>query len=272
MYIQQTDGISYRMKEPFDFGFLKKYGRVFKAFDDQDSGNICFGLKDGQRRLFLKFAGAPTARGSVSTQAAIENLRATLPVYSDLAHDNLIRLVDHGEMGGGYALVFEWVDAICMGRMYPEQHEEFMRLPVAVRSKIFEDIVRFHICAAQRGYAAVDLYDGTVMYDIENHRTVLCDIDFYRRAPFVNDMGRMWGSERFMSPEEFTLGAVIDEVTNVYTVGAMAFAMFANYSREAEAWTLSEEKYLIAKKAVSDNRKERWGSLSELLSAWTAAR
>lgn len=23
MYIQQTDGISYRMKEPFDFGFLK---------------------------------------------------------------------------------------------------------------------------------------------------------------------------------------------------------------------------------------------------------
>ena len=26
------------------------------------------------------------------------------------------------------------------------------------------------------------------------HKAVLCDIDFYREAPFTNEMGRMWGS------------------------------------------------------------------------------
>lgn len=30
----------------------------------------------------------------------------------------------------------------------------------------------------------------------------------------------------FDEPEEFTLGAVIDEVTNVYGMGATAFALF----------------------------------------------
>ena len=35
---------------------------MFKVYDDQDSGNICFGTeKDGQR-YFIKFAGAPTER------------------------------------------------------------------------------------------------------------------------------------------------------------------------------------------------------------------
>ena len=63
--IQQINGVSFKMKEPFDFSFLHEYGRVLKVFDDQDSGNICFGTEKEGRRYFVKFAGAPTARGSL---------------------------------------------------------------------------------------------------------------------------------------------------------------------------------------------------------------
>ena len=52
------EGIPYRLKAPFDFGFLSRYGRVFRIFDAQDSGNICFGVEQGGRRYFVKFAGA----------------------------------------------------------------------------------------------------------------------------------------------------------------------------------------------------------------------
>ncbi|BBB90420.1 MAG TPA: GNAT family N-acetyltransferase [Methylomusa anaerophila] len=31
--------------------FLGKYGKVFKVFDDQDSGNLCFGVQNGGSRL-----------------------------------------------------------------------------------------------------------------------------------------------------------------------------------------------------------------------------
>lgn len=43
-YIQYIDGLPYKLKAPFDFEFIHRYGRVFKVFDDQDSGNICFGV------------------------------------------------------------------------------------------------------------------------------------------------------------------------------------------------------------------------------------
>ena len=271
VYVQWTDGVPYRLKEPFDFSFLSRYDKVFKVFDDQDSGNICFGLEKSGKRYFLKFAGAPTVRGGVTAAEAIANLKPTALIYRDLAHDNLIRLIDAGEMGGGYGMIFEWTDAICMGRMYPEQHKQFMELPVGDRLRVFRDAVRFHIHAAKKGYAAVDFYDSTVMYDEKEERTILCDIDFYRKAPFVNAMGRMWGSGRFMSPEEYQLGAVIDEVTTVYAMGALAFALFAECSRKPEEWTLSPALYAVAKKATSDDRNERYDSLAALLEAWEAA-
>jgi len=61
MITQQIDGVRYKLKEPFDFSFISKYGKVFQVFDGQDSGNICFGVEKDGRRYFVKFAGAPTA-------------------------------------------------------------------------------------------------------------------------------------------------------------------------------------------------------------------
>lgn len=49
-YLQYIDGVPFKLKSAFDFSFMKEYGTVFKIYDDQDSGNICFGTeKDGQR-------------------------------------------------------------------------------------------------------------------------------------------------------------------------------------------------------------------------------
>ena len=41
--------------------------------------------------------------------------------------------------------------------------------------------------------------------------------------PFRNFMGRMWGSSSLMSPEEFVKDAILDEITNVFNMGAVAF-------------------------------------------------
>lgn len=83
--------------------------------------------------------------------------------------------------------------------------------------------------------------------------------------PYKNDMGRMWRSSRFMSPEEFLLNAELNEVTNVYTLGAAAFALFSNYERTPEAWTLGEKTFAVALKAVSDTKNERQQSIRQFL-------
>lgn len=109
------------------------------------------------------------------------------------------------------------------------------------------------------------------MYDFENGKTTICDIDFFRKQPCSNDMGRMWGSSRFQAPEEFQLGAVIDEITNVYTVGATAFALFGEYNRTRDKWQLSDMLFEVVTKAVSDNRAERQQSIRQLREVWEAA-
>lgn len=68
---------SFQAESTFDFSFMKEYGTVFKVYDDQDSGNICFGTeKDGQR-YFVKFAGAPTEQYGGDPADAISRLKAT---------------------------------------------------------------------------------------------------------------------------------------------------------------------------------------------------
>lgn len=270
MLEQQLNGISFRMKAPFDFGFVSRWGRVFRVFDDQDSGNICFGTERDGERFFLKYAGAPTARYEGLTEDAVERLQNAAVVYRELTHPALIELLETAELCGGFLLVFRWTDAVCMGKQYPESRERFFTLPMAKREQVFRDILNFHMAVIDRGYVPVDFYDGSILYDFEREKTVLCDIDFYQKQPFFNNMGRMWGSSRFMSPEEFALGAEIDELTAVFLMGATAFALFGGeLDRSMEKWALSGEKYQAARKAVSPERAERFGSLRDFAKAWS---
>ena len=271
-YVQYIDGVPLKLKAPFDLSFLGRYGRVFKVFDDQDSGNLCFGVQKGDARYFVKFAGGPAEQYRGTPEDAVARLKTTIPVYRDLAHPTLIHFLEAEEIGNGFAVVFDWVDATCMHRMYPRDHLRFKQASPDVRMRIFEDILAFHSHVAEQGYVAIDFYDGSILYDFENGKTILCDIDFYAKQPYTNRMGRMWGSSRFLSPEEFTLGAQIDEVTNVYTMGATAFALFSESDRSPGAWPLSRELYAVAKRAISDERGRRQQSIHQLMEEWKAAR
>lgn len=270
-YLQYIDGLPFKLKSRFDFSFLKEYGTVFKIFDDQDSGNICFGTEKDGRRYFVKFSGAPTERLDGSPADAVARLKATLPIYKELKYESLIRLIEAKEIGGGFAMVFQWANGDCMGRMYPAAHHRFMNLSIGARLAVYEDILSFLEYVASQNYVAIDFYDGSIMYDFENARTTICDIDFFRKQPCVNDMGHMWGSSLFQSPEEYELGAVIDEITNVYTAGAAAFALFGSYSRTRDKWKLGDKLFEIATKAVSDDRNRRQQSIRQLRKEWETA-
>lgn len=280
-YIQYIDKVPCKLKPPYGrldtlsgersgycFTFLKEYGEVFKVFDDQDSGNLCFGTEKDGKRYFIKFAGAPTLRYNGSIEDAVDRLVKAAATYRALQHPALIRLIEAKEMGGGFGAVFEWADGDCMGRQYPLSCRKFSQAAVEDRWRIFQTILEFHAFAAQKGYVAIDFYDGSIMYDFELRKTVICDIDFYQQGPCVNHMGRMWGSSRFMSPEEYEKGAVIDEVTNVYLMGAAAFFLFGGGSRERSAWQLTDELFEAAKTAVNGDRCKRQQSIARFREQW----
>lgn len=268
MTTQTIDGITFKMQEEYDFGFLSGYGRVFKVFDEQDSGNICFGAEGENGKLFIKFAGAKTAEYDGRPEDAVQRLKAAVHFYKALAHPSLIHLRDATEIGGGHAAIFDWADGECMGRMYEDSHRRIMALTVEEKTKIFSSVIDFLKFTAAQGYQAIDFYDGSIMYDTVSGKTTICDIDYFRKQPAFNDMGRMWGSSRFLSPEEYEKGAALDEVTNVFTLGQMGFSLFTDSDRSQEVFPLTAGCFDVLMKAISPDREKRYRSIAEFEENW----
>ena len=269
--LQIVDGHKVRLKAPHDFGFLAQWGTVFTVLDQQDSGNLCFGVEGSDGRLFVKYAGAETERATTTVAEARANLRRATEVYRDLAHPHLVALRFAGEVGTGFAHVFEWVEGVPLGRMY-ERRSEADGLGTRERSTALQQIYDFHVHAVERGWVAVDLYDASVLLDSSTGAVTLCDLDFYTRGPLVNTMGRMWGSTRFMSPEEFELGASIDERTNVFALGALAHTLLGDDdSKDPNSWIGSRAQLAVATTALSPSRADRWPTVAALANAWRSA-
>jgi len=116
-------------------------------------------------------------------------------------------------------------------------------------------LYELHAALDAAGWVEGDFYDGALIYDFDEHRLTVMDLDTYHRGPHRNTMGRMFGSERFMAPEEHALGAPIDTRTTAYVMARTAQVLlpepplaihavlleatttrFPNYQAFYEAW------------------------------------
>ncbi|PFD63790.1 serine/threonine protein kinase [Bacillus cereus] len=279
----QLNQITFQLKEHHNFDWLLKLGTVFAVFDQQDSGNVSFGVEKNGHKKFIKYARAQTIAYEGTMKDAIERLRNSVSLYEELKHDSLIKLIEHFPVQSGYVLIFDWFDGECLHSHWsfppPEKYKnpnspfyKFKHLPVMKRIQSLNSIFSFHTYVEKKDYVAIDFYDGSILYDFHTNETKICDIDLYSKKPFVNKMGRLWGSSRFMSPEEFELNAMIDAKTNVFNIGAMAFVILGGgIDRSFTKWEASRDLYEIAYRAVNENRTERYASVEEFYEEWLKA-
>ena len=280
----EIDNVSFQLQEDHDFNWLKEIGEVFCVFDQQDSGNIGFGVKKENRKYFVKYAGAKPIDFSGNPEDAVDRLKDAVPVYYSLEHPSLIKLLHHFSINGGYVLVFEWFEGECLHSHWtfggmakytnPESpYYRFRKLEVKERLKVLEDIFSFHTYVESQQYVAIDFYDGSILYDFKGNRAKICDIDFYRKSPSVNNIGKeFWGATRSKSPEEYKLGSSIDSTTNVFNLGAIAFGLLGGeMDHSFSKWEASENLYKVALKAVEKDRSSRYSSVDELHKAWKSA-
>ena len=271
-HVQWIDGIPYKLKEPFDFSFLGEYGKVFKIFDEQASGCICFGVANGENKYFIKFAGVRTINNhDLPVSDAIARLKAAVPKYEDLSHPLLIRFIEAKSVAGGYMMIFDWFDGESFSIEIPLLREKYWALPTDKKICIFEEILRFHEYVAKCGYVAMDFNDYSPLYNFGTGELKVCDIDFYAKQSYINGFGKALGDTVIMSPEEFRIGGLVDEISNVYAMGATAFRLFCydERDRSLETWTLNMALYDVAKRAVSDERSERQQSIRQFMEEWS---
>lgn len=298
MKIFQLDQVSFRLKEEQDFSWLSRYGTAFSVIDETGSGCICFGMQKGNRRYFCKIAGVNTMEAEVSPEESVAILKHAVSLYDELRHPNLIRMIEHYAYKDFYTAVFDWADGECLFDHWNfdryeknpaliSPKETFNALPIEKRLKAADVLFSFLELTAEKGYVAVDFYDSSIIYDFDTDKIWICDIDLFLKSPVINTMGMDWyGTKRLKAPEEYQAGSVIDEKTNLFTLGALLFDFFGTFSEEDirrrytdncfmpcsfTDWTLHASSYQAAKKAVSPDRENRFASIAQFHQAWNDA-
>jgi len=129
-------------------------------------------------------------------------------------------------------------------------------------------IIAAHVDICAAGWIACDFYDGSILYDFARRRTWLVDLDCYRRGAFTNEMGRLFGSTRFMAPEEFERGARIDERTTVFTLGRTISVLMGDGGLERGAFGGTDAHYRAMARACEPDPAARFATVAELAQAW----
>lgn len=250
--------------------YLDQVGSIFARFDAQDSGNVSYGVRVGDGRYFVKTAGDPVnVDPYLDFDGRVALLRNAVDLARSVCHPALPSLHSLIESPGGPLLVYDWRDGELVGiRGGPDSvHERFRALPVEEILAALGTLYGLHADLDAAGWVEGDFYDGAMLYDFARRRLTVMDLDTYRRGPHRNDMGRMFGSTRFMAPEQFSLGAPIDTRTTAYVMARTALVLLSNTTLDRPAFRGSDSHYAVLQEATTT----RFPSYAAFHAAWLAA-
>lgn len=224
----------------------------------QDSGHASYGVRDAEgRRWFVKTSADRLALGR------------TAEVHRAVHHPALLEVVDLVETVDGAVLVHPWFDGELL-RAPPARRDDpaeaftrFRELPREELTAALDVVLDAHVALEAAGWVAGDLYDGSLMYDFGARRIAVVDLECYRHGPFVNDVGRLPGSTRFMAPEEHLRGAEITARTTVFTLGRVLEVLAG---RSPLADTLAG----VVDRATSGDPADRWPTVAGLQRSFRA--
>ena len=252
--------------------YLGRVGEVFRVFGDQDSGCVSYGVRllDGAR-WFVKEAVNERGRRSLDRGWAF---------HRAVRHTAIVPQVHRIAVRGGWAVVMPWRSGEVLyhatvggprDRTSPgSPMSRFRSLPTAAVLRAFDRVLDAHLAAEAAGHVAVDFYDGALLYDFAAGAVHLIDLDEYRPGPFVLDDERLPGSRRFMAPEEFVRGAVIDTRTTVFTLGRAA-RLLLDAGDEERAWRGTGRQLAVIERATFPAPDDRFPDVHRFAAAWRAA-
>lgn len=232
--------------------------RAFVVFDAQDSGCLSWGVEHEGRRWFVKAAVEPRARVSLARAAAL---------HAVVRHDVIVapaHVLDDG------TLVYPWREGQVLNHATTagSDRSALLRLqagPVKRAQHVVDQVLQAHLAVAAAGWITCDLYDGCLLYDETNGQVSLIDLDEYRPGPFVLDADRLPGSKRYMAPEEFVRGSLIDHRTSVFALGRVAQHVLDGPA----GWRGSTAQWAVIEQATQPNAQQRHADVPQLVDAWS---
>jgi serine/threonine protein kinase, bacterial len=266
--------------------YVARHGRVERQFSHltQSSGNVSWIVQAPEGRLFVKTAGTgalPPPGASTpyfDHSGRVRLLRNAVDLARSCDHPALPALLNVIETPDGPMLVYRAAPGELIGvpgelRADPASaYQRFAHLSGAAQLPVFDTLIDLHRVLAGLGWVAGDLYDGCLIVDFDTLTLHVVDLDTYRRGPSRNDMGRMFGSSRFMAPEEFEFGALLDQRTTVFTLGRLVRHFTTRLTEDAERFDGPAGLAAVIAQAVEPAPEDRFPTVAAFASAWQSAR
>ncbi|RAO29232.1 Non-specific serine/threonine protein kinase [Micromonospora noduli] len=250
---------------------------AFVVFDAQDSGCLSYGVEEAGRRWLVKTATTVEGRASLDRAVA---------VHAAVRHPAIVRPIRTIHGGAGPVLVYPWYDGSVLNHATVHGADRsgltrFQHLPVPQIEVALDAILDAHLAVSAASLVAVDLYDGCFLYDFAASRIRLIDLDEYRPGPFVLAADRLPGSRRYMAPEEFARGSVIDERTTVHALGRTLHHLLDSPEgwrdpqdcrpNSPKAWRGTNEQRGVVERATRQAPAARYPDVPALVRAWRLA-
>ena len=261
----------YKILSPLGAGGM---GEVFLAEDTRLHRKVALKLLPAQ------FANDPDR---------IRRFEQEAHAVSALNHPNIITLFDLGRAGKDYFLATEFID----GQTLRQRLRDSGRLPVIEAIEITLQICQALAAAHEAGIIHRDIKPENVMIRRDGYVKVL-DFGLAKVGEHqpvspdtsqssLTDPGTVMGTASYMSPEQ-ARGQRVDARTDIFSLGIVLYEMLAGRTpfeganmfevvaaildREpAPLGEVPEELQLIVSKSLRKDRKERYQTVKEMLSA-----
>ena len=153
-----------------------------------------------------------------------ERFRREARIAARLTHPGILGLHSFGEIGNLWYFVMTYV----RGETLAEKIRREGFLPWADAHRIFAEMSDALDCAHRNGVVHRDIKPANILLDSEGNRAILADFGISKLfgvAESLTAPGSIMGTPAYMSPEQVTGDPDIDERSDIYSLGAVAYVM-----------------------------------------------
>ena len=195
----------YEVKEIIGAGGM---GVVYRAFD-----------RELQEPIAIKTLKTEAMAGD---SAALERFKQEIRLARKIAHRNVVRTYDLGEVNGMYYLTMEYVEGTSLKQLIVSRG----KLPVAVALTVGKQLCRALEVAHAEGVIHRDIKPQNIVVDPSGFLKVM-DFGIARLAnppkgKGLTEKGMSIGTPDYMSPEQLT-GEELDSRSDLYAAGVVLF-------------------------------------------------
>ena len=241
-----------------------------------------------RERSLERFVAIKVLRPDLAdTEGHRERFRREARIAARLAHPAILGLHTFGEIDNLWYFVMTYV----RGETLAQKIEREGRLSWPQALRIFEQMADALDCAHRNGVVHRDIKPANILLDSESGNAVLADFGISKMSGAGDSLtatGALLGTPDYMSPEQVTGAPDVDERSDIYSLGAVAYLMltgqppFLNDSIGAAVYrrlienpvppnqilpAIPPDLSAIVEKCMARDRAERWSTARSLKGA-----